>query len=59
MKPELLYLVTENCYFCSNRLPVVRPVRDSGFEVLVATRVDRHTDIICGSGVDDIVDLAI
>ena len=50
MKPKLLYLVTEDWYFCSHRLPIARAARDAGFEVLVATRVDRHADVICGEG---------
>jgi len=34
--------VTEDWYFCSHRLPVARAARDLGFDVVVATRVDRH-----------------
>ncbi|HJU15629.1 MAG TPA: glycosyltransferase family 4 protein [Stellaceae bacterium] len=40
--PKLLYLVTEDWYFCSHRLPVARAARAAGFAVAVATRVDRH-----------------
>lgn len=39
---RLLFLVTEDWYFCSHRLPVARAARDAGFEVLVATRVEGH-----------------
>lgn len=46
MKPKLLFLVTEDWYFCSHRLPIARAARDAGYEVLVATRVDRHGGLI-------------
>ncbi|HSS63985.1 MAG TPA: glycosyltransferase family 4 protein, partial [Gammaproteobacteria bacterium] len=49
-RPKLLYLVTEDWYFCSHRLPIARAARDAGFEVLVATRVDRHADAIRSEG---------
>jgi glycosyltransferase involved in cell wall biosynthesis len=41
-RPKLLFLVTEDWYFCSHRLPVARAARDAGFEVVVATRVQAH-----------------
>ena len=50
MTPKLLYLVTEDWYFCSHRLPIARAARDAGYEVLVATRVDRHGDAIRREG---------
>lgn len=37
--PRLLYVVTEDWYFLSHRLPMARAARDAGFEVHVATRV--------------------
>jgi glycosyltransferase involved in cell wall biosynthesis len=40
--PRLLFLVTEDWYFVSHRLPMARAAREAGFEVHVATRVDRH-----------------
>lgn len=43
---KILFLVTEDWYFCSHRLPVARAARDAGAEVVVATRVDRHRDAI-------------
>jgi glycosyltransferase involved in cell wall biosynthesis len=39
MAPRILYLVTEDWYFLSHRLPMARAARDAGFEVHVATRV--------------------
>jgi glycosyltransferase involved in cell wall biosynthesis len=43
---KILFLVTEDWYFCSHRLPIARAARDAGAEVVVATRVDRHADAI-------------
>jgi len=36
---RLLYVVSEDWYFLSHRLPMARAARDSGYEVHVATRV--------------------
>jgi glycosyltransferase involved in cell wall biosynthesis len=38
-RPRLLYVVTEDWYFLSHRLPMARAARDAGFEVHVATNV--------------------
>ena len=48
--PKLLFLVTEDWYFCSHRLPVARAARDAGFAVTVATRVREHGEQIRGEG---------
>ncbi len=48
--PRLVYLVTEDWYFISHRLPMARAARDAGFEVHVATRVDRHAAQIDAEG---------
>jgi len=45
-RPKLIFLVTEDWYFCSHRLPMARAARDSGFNVAVATRVAAHGEII-------------
>ena len=50
-KPQrVIYLVTEDWYFISHRLPMARAARDAGFEVHVATRVDRHGEAIKAEG---------
>ncbi|HYD64425.1 glycosyltransferase family 4 protein [Azospirillum sp.] len=49
-RPRLLYLVTEDWYFWSHRLPMARAARDAGFDVAVATRVDKHADRIAAEG---------
>ena len=36
---KLVYLVTEDWYFLSHRLPAARAARDAGFEVVVAARI--------------------
>lgn len=48
--PKLLFLVTEDWYFCSHRLPPARAARDAGFDVVVATRVGRHAAAITAEG---------
>jgi len=48
--PKLLFLVTEDFYFCSHRLPVARAARDAGFTVVVATRVRDHGEAIRAEG---------
>jgi glycosyltransferase involved in cell wall biosynthesis len=49
-KPRLLYVVVEDWAFISNRLPMARAARDSGFEVHVATRIGKHADAIRAEG---------
>ena len=49
-KPVLLYLVTEDWYFWSHRLPIARAARAAGWEVLVATRVAEHGERIRREG---------
>lgn len=51
-RPKLLFLVTEDWYFCSHRLPIARAARDAGFAVTVLTRVTEHGDVICKEGFD-------
>lgn len=48
--PRLLYLVTEDWYFCSHRLPMARAARDAGFRVAVATRCADHAAMIRDEG---------
>ncbi|HWB74163.1 MAG TPA: glycosyltransferase family 4 protein, partial [Nannocystaceae bacterium] len=48
--PRLLYLVTEDWYFCSHRLPMARAARDAGFRVAVATRCADHAAQIRDEG---------
>jgi glycosyltransferase involved in cell wall biosynthesis len=50
-KPKLLFLVTEDWYFVSHRLPLAVAASQAGFDVSVATRVKQHADIIRKAGV--------
>src|SRR5689334_9100646 len=47
---RVIYLVTEDWYFISHRLPMARAARAAGFDVHVATRVDRHGAAIAAEG---------
>jgi glycosyltransferase involved in cell wall biosynthesis len=47
VRKKLLFLVTEDWYFCSHRLPPARAAQAAGYEVIVATRVgSRAADIV-------------
>ena len=50
MPQKILYVVSEDWYFVSHRLPMARAARDSGFEVHVATHVSEHGDAIKAEG---------
>ena len=47
---RILFVVTEDWYFCSHRLPVARAAQRAGAEVLVATRVTDHRAAIEAEG---------
>ncbi|MBF0381998.1 MAG: glycosyltransferase family 4 protein [Magnetococcales bacterium] len=47
---KLLFLVTEDWYFCSHRLPIARHALKCGFEVVVATHVQKHGEQINAEG---------
>ena len=47
---RLLYVVTEDWYFLSHRLPMARAARAAGFEVHVATRVTDGAAAIAAEG---------
>ncbi|MGE0564821.1 MAG: glycosyltransferase family 4 protein [Pseudolabrys sp.] len=49
-RPRLLYLVTEDWYFMTHRLPMARAARDAGYDVHVATRVSKFADRIAAEG---------
>lgn len=49
-RPKLVYLVTEDWYFWSHRLPVARAARRGGFDVAVATRLGEHGERIRAEG---------
>ena len=43
---KIIYLVSEDWYFCSHRLALGIAAKDAGAEVIVATRVSEHKEII-------------
>lgn len=47
---KLLFLVTEDWYFWSHRLPLAREAQRNGYSVLVATRVQEHGQRIFAEG---------
>ena len=47
---RLLYVVSEDWYFLSHRLPMARAARDTGFEVHVATNVRNGVEAIAREG---------
>jgi len=49
-RPKLIYLVTEDWYFWSHRLPMARTAQRAGFDVAVATRVVEHGERIRAEG---------
>ncbi|MFZ5575202.1 MAG: glycosyltransferase family 4 protein [Pseudomonadota bacterium] len=49
--PKLLFVVTEDWYFVSHRLPLAVAAQAAGFDVAVATRAGRHAEIIRSAGI--------
>src|SRR3989338_2901676 len=49
-KPKLLFLVTEDYYFWSHRRLIAEAARDSGFDVYVATHVQKHFEDLKRAG---------
>src|ERR1700682_1726188 len=50
MRPKLLLLITEDWAFWSHRLPIARAALQSGYEVLIATRVSTYGQKIAEEG---------
>lgn len=49
--PKILFLITEDWYFCSHRLPLAVAAIKAGYEVSVATRVTNHRAVIEEAGI--------
>ncbi len=47
---RVLFVVTEDWYFCSHRLPIARALKQAGYDVAIACRVDRHGPTIEAEG---------
>ena len=48
---KLLFVVTEDWYFVSHRLPLAVAAQAAGFDVAVATREGRKADVISSAGI--------
>ncbi len=51
-RPTLLFLVTEDWYFVSHRLPLARAALLEGYRVVVATRIREHGEVLVRAGCD-------
>jgi glycosyltransferase involved in cell wall biosynthesis len=51
-RPKLLYLVSEDWYFVSHRLPLAIAAKAEGFDVTVVTRVAEHGILIRDAGLN-------
>lgn len=51
MSDKLLFVVTEDWYFVSHRLPLAKAALAQGYDVVIATRVGRHSDVIRNAGI--------
>lgn len=49
---RLVFLVTEDWYFCSHRLPLAVAAKQAGYDVWVLTRVSEYGDIIRRAGLN-------
>jgi glycosyltransferase involved in cell wall biosynthesis len=49
-RPRLLYIVTEDWFFCSHFLPIARAAQVDGFDVSVACRERDHGELIRAEG---------
>lgn len=49
-RPRILFVVTEDFYFCSHRMHLAQAFRDAGAEVHVAAAEKRHRDAIEAEG---------
>lgn len=50
-RPRLLFIVTEDWYFCSHRLPLAKAAIEAGFDVSVASRVSEYSHSIRAHGI--------
>ncbi len=48
---KVLFVVTEDWYFCSHRLPLAVALKEKGHQVVVATRLKDHRQLIEASGI--------
>jgi glycosyltransferase involved in cell wall biosynthesis len=51
-RPKLLFVVTEDWYFVSHRLPLALGAIDAGMDVALATNIGKHGDLIRRAGIE-------
>jgi len=51
LKRKLLFVVTEDWYFVSHRLPLAVAAKKAGYDVVVATRMGQYADTIRSAGI--------
>lgn len=49
-RKKIIFLIAEDWYFWSHRLPLARAALRNGYEVIIATRVAKHGQKILGEG---------
>lgn len=49
--PKILFFVTEDWFVCSHWLPLIVGAKDTGFDVVVVTRTNRHAEQIMLQGI--------
>jgi len=49
-RKKIIFLIAEDWYFWSHRLPLARAARRNGYDVIIATRVSRHAQDILDEG---------
>ena len=50
-RPKILFVVAEDWYFYSHRLPIARAAQQAGYDVAVATHVAEHGEKIAAEGI--------
>lgn len=50
-RPKILFFITEDWFVCSHWLPLIEGAKNTGFEVVVVTRINRHAGKILQHGV--------
>jgi len=50
-RPKILFFVTEDWFVCSHWLPIIKGAIDSGYEVVVVTRINKHAEMIQQHGI--------
>lgn len=52
MNKKIIYLVSEDWYFCSHRQDIAKAAKQHGYQITVITRVRNHGEIIRNTGIN-------